>query len=297
MRSIVFALCFMLGHSVCQAQIQKIEVLSEGIELNTYIYQAEGEDLKPTLIWCHGNPGGKEKGGSEFAIELNKRGINVVRFNYRGLWGTEGTYTPGNSSRDLTSVLDFLLADENGEKFGVDTSRIIVGGYSHGSNITIVTAMHDERIREIVLLGLADFSYLSRESFNPHNAGMRKFLQEVKDTIWGDANTGPGKYARDYDQYVFDILFNNYKYDFVAQAEKLKDKRLFIIVGMNDVTVPVETHFFPLYRKLKAMEHQDFRFKITDSNHSFRDISGAEKAELVSTWIKSGEPPLAPSKP
>ena len=215
--------------SPCFAQVQKVAISSDGIALNAYFYQAAGDEAKPTLIWCHGNPGRPENGESPFAIELNQRGINVVRFNYRGLWGTDGVYTPGNCAKDLQNVLAFVLKDENSTKFHIDTSRVIVGGYSHGSNITIVSAMYDTRIDQIICLGLADFSYLIRETFNPNNAGMRKFSQEVKDAIWGDANSGQGTFARDYDKYVFDILFNNYKYDFVAQAEKLKNKRMYFI--------------------------------------------------------------------
>ncbi len=267
------------------SQVQKIPIESDGINLNAYLYKVEGNDSKPLIVWCHGNPGGPAKGESELAKELNKRGFHVIRFNYRGLWGTKGTYTPGNSQRDLKHVLDYVYMKENASKHNIDTSRIIVAGYSHGSNVTIVSAMYDKRIEEFICLGLADFSYLIRETFNPNNAGMRKFNQEVKDAIWGEANEGQGKYARDYDKYVLDILFNNYKYDFVAQAERLKDKRMFFIVGMNDVTVPIEHHFFPLYRELKEMKHKGFKYTITDSDHSFQDISNSKKAEMIINWL------------
>ncbi len=285
MKKLIFILSFLLAISFCFSQIQQIPINSEGVELNAYMYQSEGDGLKPTIIWCHGNPGGKEKGESKLAIELNNRGMNVIRFNYRGLWGTEGTYTPGNCQEDLNNILNFVLEKENSSSYKIDATRIIVAGYSHGSNVAIVSALHDDRIKEIISLGIADFSYLIRETFNPHNTEMKKFNQEVKDAIWGDSNEGQGKYARDYDKYVFDILFNNYKYDFVAQSEKLKDKRMFFIVGMNDMTVPIEHHFFPLFRKLKKMGHEDFDFEITESDHSFREISSTEKADMIANWI------------
>lgn len=273
----LFALCLF---SICYSQIQKVEISSDGINLNAYLYQAKGDELKPTIIWCHGNPGGKEEGKSEFALRLNEKGLNVLRFNYRGLWGTEGVYTPGNCQKDLKNILDFIFESNYGSNLKIDTSRIIVAGYSHGSNVTIVSALHDKRIKEFICLGLADFSYLSKEFFNPNNEGMREFFQISKEYIW-DSGMAPN-----YEEYVLDMMFNNYKYNFVAQAEKLKDKRMYFIVGMNDITVPIETHFFPLYRELKKMNHENFKYKITESDHGFRELFDGTLSDMIAEWIK-----------
>lgn len=279
----LFVLCLV---SVCYSQIQKVAISSDGIELNAYLYQAEGDELKPTIIWCHGNPGGKEEGNSKFAMRLNEKGLNVLRFNYRGLWGTEGVYTPGNCQKDLKNILDFVFENKYNSQHNIDTSRIIVAGYSHGSNITIVSALHDDRIKEFICLGLADYSYINREFFNPSNIGMKKFNQEALDAIWGGETYGEGKYARDFDKFVMDLLFNNYKYDFVAQADKLKEKRIYIIVGMNDVTVPIENNFFPLYRELKKMNHENFKYKITESDHGFRELFDGTLSNMIAEWVK-----------
>ena len=80
----------------------------------------------------HGNPGGKEEGKSPLGLELSNNGINVVRFNYRGLWGTDGIFTMGNNLEELESVIKFLLLPNSVESFNIDTSRIIIGGYSNG---------------------------------------------------------------------------------------------------------------------------------------------------------------------
>lgn len=286
MRNTLFILFNLFMFSVGSAQIQKVEISSDGIQLNAYMYQAKGDSLKPTIVWCHGNPSSKEEGESKFAMRLNDQNINVLRFNYRGLWGTEGTYTPGNCHRDLKNVLDFVLSKNNCEKYKIDTSRIIVAGYSHGANIAMVSALHDNRIKEVFCLGLGDFSYIARQFFNHDNPEIKKFNQMALDGIWGGNTSGQGKYARDFDKYVMDLMFNNYKYDFVAQADKLKEKRIYIIVGMNDLTGPIENHFFPLYRKLKAMNHPDFEYDITMSDHSFRELYDGSLSKMIAKWIK-----------
>ena len=271
--------------NISYAQIQKVEISSDGIQLNAYMYQAEGDGLKPTIVWCHGNPGGKEEGTSKFALKLNDKNINILRFNYRGLWDTEGVYTLANCQRDLKNVLDFVLSKDKSEIYKIDTSRIIVAGYSQGANIAIVSALYDDRIKEVFCLGLGDLSYIARQFFNYDNPEMKKITQMALDGIWGGITSGQGDYARDFDKYVMDILFNNYKYDFVVQADKLKDKRIYLIVGMNDLTGPIEEHFFPLYRKLKAMNHNDFKYDITMSDHSFSELYDGRLSEMIAQWI------------
>ena len=285
MTRLIYTLISLLIVQNAYSQARPLEIWSDGTKLNAYFYQAPGDQIKPTVIWCHGNPGSREEGKSQFAAQLNDQGLHVLRFNYRGLWGSEGTYTPGNCHRDLKHVLDYILKADQSSDLNIDTNRVIVAGYSHGSNITIVSALHDQRIKEIICLGLADFSYLIKEYFNPFNPQMKVFSQVTKDAIWGDANDGQGTYARDYDKYVFDVLFNNYKYNYVENAAKLIDKRIYIIVGMNDVTVPIEHHFMPLYRKLKEINHPDFEYEITDSDHGFQELYEKPLAQMISTWI------------
>ena len=80
--------------------------------------------------------------------------------------------------------------------------------------------------------------------------------------------------------------FNNYKYDFVIHANDLLDNRMFIIISRNDLTVPIENHFFPLYRKLQGMKHPDLKVLITYHGHNFIDFRKHELPELISSWIK-----------
>ena len=276
-----FLLISFFGH----AQGVPIEIKVEGTSLNAHFYRSPGENLKPTIIWCHGNPGGKESGQSSFTNRISDKGIHVIRYNYRGLWGIPGEYTPASCHIDLQNVLDFAYNPDNSSELGIDTNRIIVAGFSHGSNISLVSALLDQRIDEVFCLGLADFSLLSREFFNPNNKWMKKFNQMSLDAIWGGVTSGQGKYARDFDKYVMDILWNNYKYDFVEQADKLLGKRIFIVVGINDVTVPIEDHFFPLYRKLKEYDHKDFKYVLTESNHSFREMYDGRMSQLIVDWV------------
>ena len=109
MKISILTICLWITISTGFGQVQKINISCDEVALNAFIYEATGETNKPTIIWMPGNPGGKEEGKSPLALELTKNGINVVRFNYRGLWGTDGTFTMGNNLEELKDVLEFLL--------------------------------------------------------------------------------------------------------------------------------------------------------------------------------------------
>ena len=284
MKTFLSNLIFVLLAWSSFSQSEKVEIYSADKYLNAYFYAAEGDTKKPTLIWCHGNPGRKEEGKSKFAQELNKQNINVIRFNYRGLWGTEGIYSLGNSIEDLFSVLDFIYQAENIKKYHIDTANIIVGGYSFGSNVAMLSGLKDNRIKNIFCLGIVDHNhlYFSAQCLDPNNKKLwRELHPYVNEVIWG-----PGrKYDEVYDEFNQDVLKNTYEYDFVRRAEKLVHKHIFIIVGLNDKTVPIEYHFLPIHRKFVEMGHKKYKYRIVEDDHSFLNLKMDARARMISQWI------------
>ena len=284
MRLSICTLLWFCSIAFSNAQARKIEIYCANTLLNAYFYQAEGAVKKPTLLWCHGNPGSKEIGESKFALALNKLGLNVLKFNYRGLWGTKGVFKLSNSIEDLSHVIDFIYKSGNIEKHKIDTTKIIVGGYSYGTNVVLVSALEDKRIKNIYCLGLADHNqfYFTPKSLDPNNKNRwRELHPYVNDVMWGPER----KFDEVFKEFNVDILKNTYEYDFVSKAEKLKDKNIFIVVGINDKTTPIEYHFLPIHRKFVEMNHAHYKYKILESDHYFKNINGGERAKLIADWI------------
>jgi len=70
----------------------------------------------------------------------------VITFNYRGSWGSPGSYSFANDLADVDAVLAFARAPENAAKLGFDPRRVVLGGHSLGGWATALTAAHDTRI-------------------------------------------------------------------------------------------------------------------------------------------------------
>ena len=55
---------------------------------------AAGKDKKETVLLLHGLPGNERN--LDLAQELRRNGRNVIYFNYRGAWGSQGEFMFSN---------------------------------------------------------------------------------------------------------------------------------------------------------------------------------------------------------
>jgi len=276
----LFIIIIFISLSV-KGQVDEIEFISEGKKLNTYFYKGVGTENIPTLLWLHGNPGGKEDGTSETARQLTKNGINVLRFNYQGLWGNEGEFSLGNAVNDLSNAMDLLTSEEMLTKYKIDTTQIYVGGNSFGSSTALVGAMYDERIDKIIGLALCDHSYFGRQFMDP-NSEIRAWLEAVMDDLF----LPNGIIKQDKEIFMKDLTENLYKYDFVAQAAKFKNKQLYFFTGLNDNVCPIEDHLIPFYRKLKELDQKSLEVTIQNCDHGLNCETPTTFAEVLTKFIK-----------
>ena len=118
--------------------------------------QLEGELRLPdgaaaaSAVLCHPHPrhGGSKDHPLLWAIrnDLAARGFAVLSFNFRGVMGSEGAYGGGTAE-----VADVRAA------VGVVRERVdgptLVCGWSFGAHVALSTALGDERISALALLG------------------------------------------------------------------------------------------------------------------------------------------------
>jgi alpha/beta superfamily hydrolase len=82
------------------------------------------------------------------AEELAQRGVVALRFNFRGVGRSQGTYADGEGEMaDVAGALDFLESQER-----VDRERLYLAGYSFGAGVGLRHAEHDPRIAAVALV-------------------------------------------------------------------------------------------------------------------------------------------------
>jgi pimeloyl-ACP methyl ester carboxylesterase len=97
------------------------------------IYKANGAQKHPTLILLHGYPGNERN--LDIAQVVRAHGWNVIYFDYRGSWGSEGQFSFKNCVEDVVNVVGFCKKYQQSLK--IDTSNIVLFGHSMGGWICL----------------------------------------------------------------------------------------------------------------------------------------------------------------
>jgi alpha/beta superfamily hydrolase len=107
----------------------------------------DGEGPFPAVVIAHPFPpmGGTMQNGVVTAIwqALVSRGIAALRFNFRGVGQSQGSFNEGVGERDdVRAALEVALMTE-----GIDVERVGLAGYSFGAMMSVPVALRDERVK------------------------------------------------------------------------------------------------------------------------------------------------------
>ena len=131
-------------------------------KLEALLWTVPNPNPPMTALVCHPHPlfGGTmhNKVVYQTAKALHNRGLPVLRFNFRGAGASEGAHDRGIGERDDVRVaLDYLAA-------AFPATPILLAGFSFGSVVGLRVGCADERVVELVGLGLpvddSNLSYL-----------------------------------------------------------------------------------------------------------------------------------------
>ena len=113
-----------------------------------------GTPPRPAVVLCH--PHSLYGGSAEVPVilstarELARRGMIALRFNFRGVGGSEGSFGDGIAEvADVAGAVDHL-----GARSDVDGGRLYLMGYSFGASVALRHVETDPRMGGIVALCL-----------------------------------------------------------------------------------------------------------------------------------------------
>ena len=125
------------------------------LRLEGELHLPEGEGPFPVVTICHPHPlyGGDMDNNVVMAVyfALVKSSIAALRFNFRGIGNSGGSYGEGVGEQDdLQAALDFLSTLKE-----IDSQRIGLAGYSFGGMVAAHVAIKDNRIKQLALISPA----------------------------------------------------------------------------------------------------------------------------------------------
>src|SRR5579872_6176420 len=106
------------------AGMTELFIPSGNSKLAGFIYRANGSQKHPTLLLLHGYPGNERN--IDLAQVVRAHGWNVIYFDYRGSWGSQGSFGFKNCVEDTKNVVAFCKKYQ--DSLRIDTSNIVLFG-------------------------------------------------------------------------------------------------------------------------------------------------------------------------
>ncbi len=204
------------------AAMAVLHIPSHGLQINGVVYQPSGAGPHPTLLICHGLPGNEKN--LDLAQAVRRAGWNAVTFNYRGSWGSPGSYRFAQNLEDAAAVLAYLRDSANAARLGIDTKRIVMAGHSMGGWVTVLTAAQDHALLGAVLISAADMGGMG----NLPREKLVALMADNKETL---AGVTPESMADE-------VVANAKAFSFANAAPRLTQTPL-LVLAADDGLAPV----------------------------------------------------------
>lgn len=259
-----------------QTKCDTLTFQSKGSNLVGYFYSSD-QQKEPTLLFTQGF---METGDIwDIGKTLSENGINVFMFDFRGCFNSEGKQGIMNSQEDIASAIAFLNTPKMLDKYKIDTSNIIIGGYSWGGHMSLLFAIHHPEIKRVISISGGDlgiFGNLIRS-----NPDLRKAYSDIFKSIMKPY--GPVDF--EYDDPIQELIDNQDYFYILKQTDKLHDVDILCTGGIDDTVVSMEDYVLPLYRKLKKNKSVTIESKIYQTGHSYQGVSRQLLMD-IENWIK-----------
>ncbi len=140
------------------ARMEVLHIPSGDVLINGVAYLAAGAGPHPTLVIAHGWPGNEKN--LDLAQAVRRAGWNAVTFNYRGSWGSPGSFRFAQVPEDTAAVIAWLRRPVVADRLGIDPKRIALAGHSMGGWATAMTAAKDPALLGAITISMADFGLI-----------------------------------------------------------------------------------------------------------------------------------------
>jgi len=218
---------------------------------------AAGKEKKETVILLHGLPGNERN--LDLAQYLRRNGKNVIYFNYRGAWGSQGEFLFSNLTEDVKHVLNFFSTPKNSEKYRIQTDSFILFGHSMGAKVALLSGAQDKRVHKIAVY--APWNYGAGPV--PSDELVKQFYQNTIKPLFM-LNTELESFTKDY-------FLNRKSFDLKQYKNQLNTKKILILDNHKGNKNWIE-----------YIGNIDYQIMKTD--HSFSD-KRLELIKKVSEWL------------
>jgi pimeloyl-ACP methyl ester carboxylesterase len=258
------------------ASMQEVAIQSHGSRMNGIAYLAAGEGDHPLVIFFHGYPGNERN--LDLAQAVRRAGYQALYVDFRGMWGSGGTFSFANGLEDANAILAWVRRPEIAAKYHFDTRRIAVVGHSFGGWLALMTAAHEPP--SVCIAGLAAWNIgLAAQRFGQHPE------ERTSNRDYFRVTTAPGGPVHAGDL-LSEMITHARDYDYFAQAPSFGDRAVLLIGATRDSPdedVAVHQRMGAAFRKAGGTHVTVKQF---EDDHPFSNHRLA-LADLLTSWLKT----------
>lgn len=260
----------------------KISFKHKTDKIQGWFYKAAGNGPFSTVILLQGSVGND---GDLFNLGKNlaKEGYNAITYNYPGAWRSEGLRTDKAALESIQSAINYINSESTIQMFEVDTTDIILLGYSYGGGMALLGAAYDNRIKKVISIAGGDLSIRAKEL--EENPQFRQNFQGRVEYVLSNPSMARGKSG---EEYVEMMIKDRDEFNIKKYSRELAKKEVLLFAGAFDNMVNKETHILPLYRELQSKGNGTISLTTLETDHSFANVQ-AELITVIINWLKKNK--------
>ena len=248
-----------------------LTIPSNGSEMDAFLYLATGPGPHGTVMLLHGLPGYEING--DLAQSIRRAGWNVLIFNYRGTWGSAGTFSQSSAIEDTATVVRFLRDPANVATYRIDPRRLVIVGHSFGGFLAGYVGSHDP---DISAIGIISATNLGRINFDPKERDTRlkrwqTQLHPVHGATASDLFAEAERHVKDW--------------DYVQWADGLRTRPVLLVEADDQNHADMEALASAMRQKGSPRLEQ----KAVATDHSFSDHRIVLQT-IVINWLQQLQP-------
>ena len=255
-------------------RLAEIAFLSAGERLNGLLYVAAGMGPHPVVLLLHGNPGNERS--LDVAQAVRRAGYTVLYFDYRGNWGSGGSFSRTHALEDVSAALRWVRSPAVATQYGVDTSRVALVGHSMGGWLALMSAAADPKVTCVGALDARNVGAYGLQLRRDQRA--EAALVRANDSL-----TAPGAPYRAEGggaALVTEMKTNAERWDVTGKARSLSDRPILLLAAVFKAD---QDSLVAALGRTGARRVTAFEFP---TDHSFSDRRIA-LARTVVDWLRS----------
>jgi len=241
------------------------------------MYLPAGPDPHPIVIFLHGYPGNERN--LDLAQAVRRAGYAALYFDYRGDFGSNGTFSFVHSLEDAAAVLAWVRDPENVLKYHIDPTRIALVGHSLGGWLALLGAEHEPMGVCVAALAAWNLGWLGARA-----AQTPKERVETLKYLRAETESNGGAIRADADDLLKEVLVHAGKWDYLSQAGALKSRALLLVAAARDTPDEGVDMHGQLARDVAKAGGTRMRVATFEDDHAFSSHR-IELADMVVRWL------------